>query len=212
MSKSEYLEDMWNKLSTALSHGAKSLAGWAGGFTFQFFGKGTLAALMLMLWVFDFVFAVLLSLKIRNWNEDTMGPMPEELKAAILAKKKGPFSWSKAGWSFHKLFLYLGLAICCGITKEWVAQEKVWYYSAISFACGFVAFVLVFTEFRSVVNNVALGTNNTFLLWANRKILKSGLRTIQSIPGLGADAQDDKVLIEETTTVIVAETKKEVIQ
>lgn len=192
MGKAGYIQQVNDNLHESFSHGSTSIRGWLGGLAMMLPSKATIGFVVICLWLMDLYTGTTLALRIGNWNEAVHGPMSPELVQAIKDKKKGPFSWERLGWSIDKLIKYLGLAVLCGILKDWVRTENPMYYGVTSFACGLICFVLVWTDFRSIVNNVALSTSNSMLLWANGKISRAGQKAINSMPGFAEDEEEKK--------------------
>lgn len=182
-SKEEYLNQLtkgiWNDLVTAFL----SITGWGGGFLVNFFGRGTIATTVAVLWCLDLFSGAALARKISRWDNEIYGEMPEELQQEIKEKKKAPFSWKRFTYSLEKLTMWMVLILTTQQTRSWLTVGSPLFYYTFSAVLGIVDFMIVYTEFRSVVKNVAYNTGNPHLLKAAKKLSLIGDNAVNKIPG-----------------------------
>lgn len=193
MEKINYIGEKWDAFSQNFSQLTNTIWGWTGGFLSQFFGRGTVGTTLIFLWTLDLIIGTALARRIRYWNNDLHGDMSAELKAAIKKGKKRPFSWSRFALAIKKLAVWLFLAVMCVFIRDWIRHDNPMFFPVLSTGLGVVEFVLIFTEFRSVLHNGALYTNNRMLLQLDIKLGKAGNRALDAIPGL-QDSDDTKRL------------------
>jgi hypothetical protein len=193
MYKFQYMIEKWENFSQNFSHAANTVWGWTGGFLSQFFGRGTVGTTLILLWTLDLIIGTLLATRIKNWKTDLHGDMSSELKAEIKKGRKKPFSWSRFSLAIEKLAIWLFLAVMCVFIRDWIRHDNPMFFPVLSTGLGVIEFVLIFTEFRSVLHNGALYTNNKMLLNLDMRLGRAGNRMLDSIPGL-QDTEDTKKL------------------
>jgi len=187
MNKWEYMGSKWQTLNDNFAWLTTTFWGWTGGFLSQFFGRGTVGTTLILLWVFDLFIGTSLARRIRSWKEDLHGQMSPELKREVSSGKKKPFSWGRFGLAIEKLTVWLFLAVMCVVIRDWIKHDNPMFFPVLSTGLGVVEFVLIFTEFTSVLHNAALYTNNNLLLKLDRKLRRAGDRVLENIPGLRED-------------------------
>lgn len=184
-----------------------TIEGWIGTLGLMYFTPGSLGATILGLCVGDLFTGTILSRKITRLLKEGYDPKAfPELTALIISGKKTPFTWKKWGHWIEKMLVVFG----CMAGGEWFKLYLVknpWSAEGGNFAIGVMYFVLMFTNFRSIVRNTALVTENEMLLsfW-------KWLGSDHGVPTLSflqqhSTTTSTSVTVVETATTIESETK-----
>lgn len=184
------------------------MEGWAGTLGVMYFSPGAIGSAIVGLCVMDLFTGTILSLKIQRIVklQDGSQVFPE-LADIILKGEKEPFTWRRWGQWAEKMLVVFGLIV----GGEWFKlylEGNAWSATGGEFSIGVVYFVLLFTNFRSIVRNTALVTENSALLsvwkWMGGD---SGLPTnLDFLHGHGSPAGPGSVTT--TTVAAVIETTK----
>jgi len=151
-------------LNYSFGRAVTTIEGWVGTLWLMYFTPGTLGATILGLCVGDLFTGTILSRKITRLLKDGYDPKAfPELTALILSGKKTPFTWKKWGHWIEKMLVVFGCMAGGEWFKLWLAKNP-WSAEGGNFAIGVMYFVLMFTNFRSIVRNTALVTENELLL------------------------------------------------
>lgn len=164
MDNLETVRQYASSINYSFGRAITTIEGWVGTIGLMYFQPGGIGATILGLCVADLFTGTILSRKITRIlnNPDKSHEFPELLEL-ISTGKKEPFTWRRWSQWLEKMFVVGGLIIGCEWYKLYLVSNT-WSADGGTWAVTVVYFVLLFTNFRSIVRNTALVTENSLLL------------------------------------------------
>lgn len=208
MDSLEVVKSNLSDLNYCFGRAITTIEGWVGTLGLMYFTPGALGSTILGLCVGDLFTGTVLSRKITRLLKEGYDPKAfPELTALILSGKKTPFTWKKWGHWLEKMLVVFGCMAGGEWFKLWLANNP-WSAEGGNFAIGVMYFVLMFTNFRSIVRNTALVTENELLLsfwkWMGSD---HGVPTLGFLQQQHSTTTSTSVTVVETATTIESEMK-----
>lgn len=164
MESLEVVKSNLSDINSSFGKAVTTIQGWIGTLGLMYFTPGALGSTILGLCVGDLFTGTVLSHKISRLLKEGYDPKAfPELTALIVSGKKTPFTWKKWGNWLEKMLVVFGCMAGGEWFKLWLVKNP-WSADGGNFAIGVMYFVLMFTNFRSIVRNTALVTENEMLL------------------------------------------------
>lgn len=166
MSRFDYLACRTEEVNDTIAKLFGSFYGWITTVVLAtYLTPGNIWEVLLLLWFLDLMSGTMLAIKVGRWIDcgKSFDEFPE-LAAVVNSGKKDRFNWGRFRLSVEKLISNILLVLGGEHFQMWITHHRPWSVGSVTFAFSLAYFMILWTDFRSIVRNVALTTGNPLLI------------------------------------------------